>query len=92
MLPFLLCIAVYTNLHDTVRFMNPHDIHHYLLALENWLFGGQPVVWAEAVHHARPHGVLQPLLLDFLPDRAIGGHRVLGHGPKRSRRAKRCSG
>lgn len=48
MLPFLLCIAVYTNLHDTVRFVNPHDIHHHLLALEEWIFGGQPVVWAEA--------------------------------------------
>ena len=47
-LPFVLCIAVYTNLHDTVRFVNPHDIHHHLLALEGWLFGGQPVVWAEA--------------------------------------------
>jgi len=47
MLPFLLCIAVYTNLHDTVRFVNPHDIHQYLVAIEGWLFGGQPVVWAE---------------------------------------------
>ena len=47
-LPFVLCIAVYTNLHDTVRFVNPHDIHHHLLAAEQWLFGGQPVVWAEA--------------------------------------------
>lgn len=47
-LPFLLCIAVYTNLHDTVRFVNPNDIHHHLLALEEWIFGGQPVVWAEA--------------------------------------------
>ena len=47
MLPFLLCIAVYTNLHDTVRFVNPHDIHHHLVAIEGWLFGGQPVVWAE---------------------------------------------
>jgi membrane-associated phospholipid phosphatase len=46
-LPFILCIAVYTNLHDTVRFVNPHDIHHRLVAIENWLFGGQPVVWAE---------------------------------------------
>jgi len=46
-LPFILCIAVYTNLHDTVRFVNPHDIHHQLVAIENWLFGGQPVVWAE---------------------------------------------
>ena len=47
MLPFLLCIAVYTNLHDTVRFVNPHDIHQHLVAIEGWLFGGQPVVWAE---------------------------------------------
>jgi membrane-associated phospholipid phosphatase len=47
-LPFVLCIAVYTNLHDMVRFVNPHDIHHHLLALEEWIFGGQPVVWAEA--------------------------------------------
>jgi membrane-associated phospholipid phosphatase len=46
-LPFVMCIAVYTNLHDTVRFVNPHDIHHHLAAAEEWLFGGQPVVWAE---------------------------------------------
>lgn len=46
-LPFVMCIAVYTNLHDTVRFLNPHDIHHHLAAAEGWLFGGQPVVWAE---------------------------------------------
>lgn len=47
MLPFVLCIAVYTNLHDTVRFINPNDIHHHLVALEDMIFGGQPVVWAE---------------------------------------------
>ena len=47
MLPFVLCIAIYTNLHDTVRFVNPRDIHHHLVAIEGWLFGGQPVVWAE---------------------------------------------
>jgi membrane-associated phospholipid phosphatase len=47
MLPFVLCIAVYTNLHDTVRFVNPHDVHDRLVAIEEWLFGGQPVVWAE---------------------------------------------
>ncbi|MGE0393747.1 MAG: phosphatase PAP2 family protein [Vicinamibacterales bacterium] len=46
-IPFLLCIAVYTNLHDTVRFVNPHDIHQYLAAADRWLFGVQPVVWAE---------------------------------------------
>ncbi|MGE0816007.1 MAG: phosphatase PAP2 family protein [Vicinamibacterales bacterium] len=47
-LPFVMCIAVYTNLHDTVRFVNPHDIHQYLAAAEQWLFGGQPVIWAQA--------------------------------------------
>ena len=46
-LPFLLCIAVYTNLHDTVRFMNPHAIHQHLAWADYWLFGQQPVVWAE---------------------------------------------
>ncbi|HEX5474994.1 MAG TPA: phosphatase PAP2 family protein [Vicinamibacterales bacterium] len=46
-LPFLLCIAVYTNLHDTIRFINPHDIDPYLAGAEAWVFGGQPVVWAQ---------------------------------------------
>jgi membrane-associated phospholipid phosphatase len=47
-LPFIMCIAVYTNLHDTVRYVNSHDIHPYLAAAEEWIFGGQPVIWAEA--------------------------------------------
>ncbi|MBK5295950.1 MAG: hypothetical protein JJE40_02260 [Vicinamibacteria bacterium] len=47
-LPFVMCIAVYPNLHDTVRYVNPHDIHPYLSAIEGWIFGGQPVLWAEA--------------------------------------------
>ena len=47
MLPFLMCIAVYTNLHDTVRYVNTHDVHAQLAAIEEWIFGGQPVVWAE---------------------------------------------
>ncbi len=46
-LPFALCSAVYTNLHDTVRYINPHDIHDKLMAIEQWMFGFQPVVWAE---------------------------------------------
>jgi len=46
-LPFVMCIAVYTNLHDTVRYVNSHDVHQYLAAMEEWLFGGQPVLWAE---------------------------------------------
>lgn len=52
LLPFVMCIAVYTNLHDTVRYVNTHDIHPYLSAIEGWIFGGQPVLWAEA--HVTP--------------------------------------
>ena len=29
-LPFLVCILIYTNLHDTIGFVNPHDVHHGL--------------------------------------------------------------
>lgn len=46
-LPFFVCILIYTNLHDTVGFVNPHDIHHYLAALDVQIFGVLPCVWAE---------------------------------------------
>jgi len=46
-LPFLACILIYTNLHDTIGFVNPHDVHHALAALDRELFGVVPAVWAE---------------------------------------------
>jgi membrane-associated phospholipid phosphatase len=46
-LPFTYCLAIYTNLHDTVHFANPNDIHNYLIAIDQWLFGVQPCVWAQ---------------------------------------------
>jgi membrane-associated phospholipid phosphatase len=46
-LPFLTCILVYTNLHDTIGFVNPHDVHHYLAGLDRALFGVVPCVWTE---------------------------------------------
>jgi membrane-associated phospholipid phosphatase len=46
-LPFLACILIYTNLHDTIGFVNPHDVHHFLIAVDRELFGVQPCVWAE---------------------------------------------
>jgi membrane-associated phospholipid phosphatase len=45
--PFIMCIAVYTNLHDTVRYVNTHDVHQQIAATEQWIFGGQPVLWME---------------------------------------------
>ncbi len=45
--PLLACFLIYTNLHDTIGFVNPHDVHHYLIALDRTIFGVQPCVWAE---------------------------------------------
>lgn len=47
MLPFLLCILIYTNLHDTIGFVNPNDVHDQLIAIDQWMFGVQPCVWTE---------------------------------------------
>lgn len=46
-LPFGYCIAIYTNLHDTVHFVNPHDMHDVFIKADAFLFGVQPCVWAE---------------------------------------------
>jgi membrane-associated phospholipid phosphatase len=46
-LPFIACILIYTNLHDTIGFVNPHDIHATLDAMDRALFGVSPCVWAE---------------------------------------------
>ncbi len=46
-MPFLFCIAIYTNMHDTIGFVNPHDVHDTLIKIEQTLFGGQPVLWAQ---------------------------------------------
>ncbi|MDW7680532.1 MAG: phosphatase PAP2 family protein, partial [bacterium] len=46
-LPFGFCIAIYTNLHDTVHFVNAADIHYILIQIDQWMFGVQPCVWAE---------------------------------------------
>jgi len=46
-LPFLACVLIYTNLHDTIGFVNPHDVHDELIAIDQALFGVQPSIWAE---------------------------------------------
>lgn len=50
-LPFGFCIAIYTNLHDTVHFANPADVQDWLIKIDQWLFGVQPCVWAEQFIH-----------------------------------------
>ncbi len=46
-LPFGFCIAIYTNLHDTIHFANRADVQHLLIKIDSWLFGVQPCVWSE---------------------------------------------
>ena len=46
-LPFLTCILIYTNLHDTIGLVNTHDVHFYLAALDKMIFGAVPCVWSE---------------------------------------------
>ncbi len=45
--PLLACLLIYTNLHDTIGFVNPHDVHRHLIALDQAIFGVQPCVWAQ---------------------------------------------
>jgi membrane-associated phospholipid phosphatase len=64
-LPFLVCILVYTNLHDTIGFVNPHDVHDGLVALDVRLFGVEPVLWAERFITAQRTEVMQFFYVNF---------------------------
>ncbi len=56
-MPFLFCIAIYTNMHDTIGFVNSHDVHDTLIKIDAFLFGVQPCVWAQKFYH--------PMLTDY---------------------------
>lgn len=63
--PLLACFLIYTNLHDTIGFVNPHDVHHWLVALDGLVFGVQPCVWAERFITPARTEVMQFLYLNF---------------------------
>jgi membrane-associated phospholipid phosphatase len=65
-LPFLICILIYTNLHDTIGFVNPHDVHHTLAALDEALFSVQPCVWAERFVTPGRTELMQLFYMSFL--------------------------
>jgi len=65
-LPFLTCILIYTNLHDTIGFVNPRDVHHTLAALDEALFGVQPCVWAERFITPARTEAMQLFYMSFL--------------------------
>jgi membrane-associated phospholipid phosphatase len=63
--PLLACFLIYTNLHDTIGFVNPHDVHHALVAADAWIFGVQPCVWAERFITPVLTELMQFLYLNF---------------------------
>ncbi len=63
--PLLACFLIYTNLHDTIGFVNPHDVHHWLVALDRMIFGVQPCVWAERFITPARTELMQMLYLNF---------------------------
>jgi membrane-associated phospholipid phosphatase len=63
--PLLACFLIYTNLHDTIGFVNPHDVHHRLVALDAMIFGVQPCVWAERFITPALTELMQFLYLNF---------------------------
>jgi membrane-associated phospholipid phosphatase len=65
LLPFLTCILVYTNLHDTIGFVNTNDVHYFLIGLDQQLFGAQPCVWAERFITPARTELMQFLYLNF---------------------------
>jgi membrane-associated phospholipid phosphatase len=63
--PLLACFLIYTNLHDTIGFVNPNDVHHWLVGLDEAIFGVQPCVWAERFITPARTEVMQFLYLNF---------------------------
>lgn len=63
--PFVACILIYTNLHDTIGFVNGRDVHLFLDALDREIFGVQPTVWAERFITQGRTEAMQFLYLNF---------------------------
>jgi membrane-associated phospholipid phosphatase len=63
--PLLACFLIYTNLHDSIGFVNPNDVHHWLVGLDEAIFGVQPCVWAERFITPARTEVMQFLYLNF---------------------------
>jgi membrane-associated phospholipid phosphatase len=63
--PLLACFLIYTNLHDTIGFVNPHDVHERLVAADRAIFGVQPCVWAERFITPGRTELMQFLYLSF---------------------------
>jgi len=66
-LPFLIAIAIYTNLHDTIHFVNPHDVQHWFFKADVWLFGVEPTIWAQQFYKPWLTEILSFCYAAYLP-------------------------
>jgi hypothetical protein len=66
-LPFLIAILIYTNLHDTIHFVNPHDVQEWFLRADIWLFGVEPTLWAERFYRPWLTEMLAFFYASYLP-------------------------
>ncbi len=66
-LPFLIAIAIYTNLHDTIHFVNPNDVQDWFLRADIWLFGVEPTIWAQQFYRPWLTEVLSFCYASYLP-------------------------
>lgn len=66
-LPFVICLAIYTNLHDTIHFVNPHDVQEWFLKADIRLFGVEPTIWAQQFYRPWLTEVLSFCYTAYLP-------------------------
>lgn len=66
-MPFAIAIAIYTNLHDTIHFVNPHDVQDWFLRADIWLFGVEPTLWAQKFYQPWLTEVLSFCYASYLP-------------------------
>ncbi|HJZ11453.1 MAG TPA: phosphatase PAP2 family protein, partial [Acidobacteriota bacterium] len=66
-LPFAICLAIYTNLHDTIHFVNPHDVQDWFLKADIWIFGVEPTIWAQKFYNVWLTETLSFCYTSYLP-------------------------
>ena len=66
-LPFVIALAIYTNLHDTIHFVNPNDVQDWFLRADIWLFGVEPTIWAQQFYRPWLTEVLSFCYASYLP-------------------------
>jgi membrane-associated phospholipid phosphatase len=66
-LPFVIALAIYTNLHDTIHFVNPNDVQEWFLQADIWLFGVEPTIWAQQFYRPWRTEVLSFFYASYLP-------------------------